>query len=161
VLKDRSGPVVEIEPDTTAGDYLQGFLLGTRDALFEKGRQSITITLAEVSAVSVGQVIALFERTVGFYGSLVNVNAYNQPGVEAGKKAASGMLVTKQKVLLALRAAPGQGFTAPQLAAKLGLEPQVELIFKLLEHLAANPEKGVRKVAGPSISGYVYSFQAG
>jgi glucose-6-phosphate isomerase len=161
VLKDRSGPVVNIEPDTTAGDYLQGFLLGTRDALFEKGRQSITITLAEVSAVSIGQVIALFERAVGYYGSLVNINAYHQPGVEAGKKAAAGMLVTKQKVLTALRAAPGQSFTAPQLAAKLGLEPQVELIFKLLEHMAANPEKGVRKTAASSISGYAYSFKTG
>jgi glucose-6-phosphate isomerase len=160
VLKDRAGPVVNIEPDTTAGDYLQGFLLGTRDALFEKGRQSITITLGEVSPAAVGQVIALFERAVGFYGSLVGVNAYNQPGVEAGKKAAASMLAVKQKVLLALRAAPGSALTAPQLAAKLGLEPQVELIFKLLEHLAANPDKGVRRTPAPAISDYAYYFQA-
>lgn len=30
--------------------------------------------------------IALFERAVSFYASLVNINAYHQPGVEAGKK---------------------------------------------------------------------------
>ena len=33
--------------------------------------------------------IALFERAVGFYAGLVNINAYHQPGVEAGKKAAA------------------------------------------------------------------------
>jgi glucose-6-phosphate isomerase len=70
------------------------------------------------------------------------------------------MLAVKQKVLLALRAAPGSALTAPQLAAKLGLEPQVELIFKLLEHLAANPDKGVRRTPAPAISDYAYYFQA-
>jgi len=30
----------------------------------------------------------IFERAVSFYASLVNINAYHQPGVEAGKKAA-------------------------------------------------------------------------
>ena len=35
----------------------------------------------------VGLLIALYERAVGFYATLVNINAYHQPGVEAGKKA--------------------------------------------------------------------------
>jgi glucose-6-phosphate isomerase len=159
VLKDRDGPALNIAPDTTAGDYLQGFLLGTRQALFEKGRQSITLTLADASPRAVGQIIALFERAVGLYGSLVGINAYHQPGVEAGKKAAAGILDLQRKILRALRAARGQTLTAPQLAVKLRLEPQVELIFKLLEHLAANPAKGVRKVAASSISGHGYRFQ--
>jgi glucose-6-phosphate isomerase len=159
VLKDRDGPAVEVEPDTTSGDYLQGFLLGTREALFEKGRRSITLTLADASARSVGQVIALFERAVGFYGSLVRVNAYHQPGVEAGKKAAANILALKKRLLQTLRDSPGKAFTAPELAAKLELEPSIELIFKLLEHLAANPVKNVRKTAAPSIAGYSYCFQ--
>ena len=46
VLEDRAGgPAMEVEPGITSGDYLQGFLLGTRDALSEKDRHSITITL--------------------------------------------------------------------------------------------------------------------
>ena len=40
----------------------------------------------------VGVLIALYERAVGFYASLVNINAYHQPGVEAGKKAAAAVL---------------------------------------------------------------------
>jgi glucose-6-phosphate isomerase len=44
VLKDRDGDSIEVERGTTSGDFLQGFFLGTRDALYDNGRQSITIT---------------------------------------------------------------------------------------------------------------------
>ena len=40
------------------------------------------MSIPEVNAFQVGALIALYERAVGFYGSLVNVNAYHQPGVE-------------------------------------------------------------------------------
>ena len=43
--------------------------------------------------------IALFERAVGLYASLVNINAYHQPGVEAGKKAAENVMQSKAKYL--------------------------------------------------------------
>ena len=89
VRKDRRGERFEVEDGITSGDYLQGFLRGTRSALYESERESITISIPEVNAFNVGALIALYERAVGFYGSLVNINAYDQPGVEAGKKAAS------------------------------------------------------------------------
>lgn len=69
-------------------DYLNGFFLGTRQALFENGRNSLTITLPEVNEYYLGALVALFERAVSFYASFVKINAYDQPGVEAGKKAA-------------------------------------------------------------------------
>jgi glucose-6-phosphate isomerase len=135
VLKDREGPSLEVEPRVTSGDYLLGFLLGTRAALHEKQRESMTLTIPDVSPTSLGALIALFERTVGFYASLVNVNAYHQPGVEAGKKAAAAVLALQQRVLDAL--APS-AMTAEALAEKAGAPDQVETVFKLLEHLAAN-----------------------
>ena len=46
--------------------------------------------------------IALYERAVGFYAELVNINAYHQPGVEAGKKAAANVLAVQTKVLVAI-----------------------------------------------------------
>ncbi len=143
VLKDRNGQSVQIEPDVTAGDYLEGFLLGTREALSEKGRASITLTVKEVSAYSVGLLIALYERAVGFYASLININAYHQPGVEAGKKAAAQVLELQKAVLSHLRAHPGKPFTAEQIAKDLNLEQQTEFVFKLLNHFSVNPEKGV------------------
>ena len=47
---------------------------------------------APVNTRVVGGLIALFERAVGLYATLINVNAYHQPGVEAGKKAAAAVL---------------------------------------------------------------------
>jgi glucose-6-phosphate isomerase len=146
VLKDREAKTAfEVEPGVTCGDYLQGFLLGTRDALTEKDRHSITLTVPDVSPRTMGMLIALYERVTGLYASLVNINAYHQPGVEAGKKAAGAVIALKLKLAEALKAAPGESFTAEQLAAKAGAPDKAELAFKILEHLAANKSTGVKK----------------
>jgi glucose-6-phosphate isomerase len=150
VLRDREGGSIEVEPGITSGDYLQGFLLGTRDALAEKGRKSITITVPDVSPRTVGALIALYERAVGLYASLVDINAYHQPGVEAGKKAAGATIALLRDLRLALQSRPGTAWSAPDLAAELGRPAEAERIFRLLEHLAANPGRGVRRVAGPT-----------
>ncbi len=152
VLKDRAGASLEVEPGVTSGDYLQGFYLGTRDALSEKDRWSITITVPDVSAHSLGMLIALYERVVGFYATLVGINAYHQPGVEAGKKAAGGVIALKLKLTAAMQAAPGQALTAEALAAKVGGDP--ELAFKILEHLAANG--AVKKTAKTPVFASTY-----
>lgn len=136
VLQDRAGDSLEVEQGVTAGDFLQGFLLGTRDALSEKNRWSVTITVPDVSPRTLGMLIALYERVVGLYASLVGINAYHQPGVEAGKKAAGGVIALKGKLEAALDAEPGQAFTAEALAAKV--DGDAELAYKILEHLAAN-----------------------
>lgn len=138
VLKDRSGASLEVDPGVTSGDYLQGFLLGTRDALSEKDRSSLTITVNDISPRSIGILIALYERVVGLYASLIGINAYHQPGVEAGKKAASSMLVIKVKAAATLAAIPGKTYTAESLAAHLGALDQTEQVYKILERLAAN-----------------------
>ena len=146
VLKDRDAKTsLEVDPGITSGDYLQGFYLGTRDALSEKDRHSVTITLPDVSPRTVGMLIALYERVVGLYASLIGINAYHQPGVEAGKKAAGGVIALKLKISAALKAAPGKAFTAEQLAAEVGSPDQAELVFKILEHLSANKSNGVKK----------------
>lgn len=146
VLRDREGQNLEVEAGgITSGDYLQGFYLGTRDALSEKGRSSATITVPDVSPYSLGMLIALYERTVGLYASLVGINAYHQPGVEAGKKAAGGVIALRLKITEALKAAKGSSFTADALAAKVGANDKAEIVYKVLEHLAANPSSGVVK----------------
>jgi glucose-6-phosphate isomerase len=160
VLKDRASPSLEVEPGVTSGDFLQGFLLGTRDALSEKNRPSITITVNEVSPRTIGLLIALYERTVGLYASLIGINAYHQPGVEAGKKAAGGVIALRRQIAAALGAAPGTAFTAECLAAALGQPEQTETVFKILEHLAANPGGHVAKAARKPWSESTYAWQA-
>jgi glucose-6-phosphate isomerase len=133
VRKDRAAGRFEVEDGVTSGDYLQGFLRGTRAALYEGERDSITISIPQVDAFQVGALIALYERAVGFYVTLVNVNAYHQPGVEAGKKAATRILQLQPKVQAELSAS---GATAEQIAQVIGAE--TEDVYHVLQHLAAN-----------------------
>ena len=92
--------------------------------------------------------IALYERAVGFYASLVNINAYHQPGVEAGKKAAASVLDLQRRLLAALEQRGTAAATAEDLAAAAGAPDEAEAAFKILEHLAANPRRGIARAAG-------------
>ena len=147
VLKDRDEPSIEVEPGITSGDYLHGLFLGTREALGENRRDTITITVDTVNGRSVGALIALYERAVGFYAELINVNAYHQPGVEAGKKAAAAVLDLQLKVIAQLKGT-SEPQTAEQLADALALPDHVEWIFKILQHLSSNPDRGIALTAG-------------
>jgi glucose-6-phosphate isomerase len=135
VLKARNSSVIEVEPGVTIGDYLFGFLQGTRRALWENDRESMTLTIEQVDAAAVGRLIALFERAVGLYASLININAYHQPGVEAGKKAAQGVIELQGRVLELLGAQPGAELTADEIAAQLKAPGEAETIFHVLRHL--------------------------
>ncbi len=148
VLRDRDGASLEVEPGATSGDFLDGLYLGTRRALHESGRPSLTLTIPDVSARSLGMLIALFERAVGLYASLVAINAYHQPGVEAGKKAAAFVLDLQRKVVASLGERGPAGASCEELAAAAGAPDEVETVFHLLERLAANPERGVTKRPG-------------
>lgn len=145
VLRDRDGDSIEVDADVMSGDYLHGFLLGTRQALFDAGRESMTITIDEVSPRTVGVLIALFERAVGLYASLINVNAYHQPGVEAGKKAAAVVTELKKQLIQAMRSTPDSALSADGWAERIGSPDQVENVYKILEHLSANTATGVRR----------------
>ena len=116
VLRGREGKSMQVEPGITTGDYLNGFYLGTRQALWENGRQSITLTIDRVDGFNVGLLIALYERAVGLYASMVNINAYHQPGVEAGKKAATAILQLQGTVFEFLAKNDSRAFTAAEIA---------------------------------------------
>lgn len=141
VLEDRQGNSPEVEPGVTSGDYLSGLLQGTRQALYENHRDSITVTIPQVNPRTVGVLIALYERAVGLYGFLVNINAYHQPGVEAGKKAAATILDLQRRVMQVLQEVDAP-ISLSELAQKAGASEQIEAIYKLLRHLASN-KRGV------------------
>lgn len=142
VRNDRQNPRFEVEDGITSGDYLEGFLRGSRSALYDNGRESITMSIPEVNAFYIGALIALYDRAVGFYGSLVNVNAYDQPGVEAGKKAATKLLQLQKQVREELSV---DGKTAEEIARSVDADP--EDVFHLLRHLASNDAR-INVVAG-------------
>jgi glucose-6-phosphate isomerase len=144
VLLDREGVSLSVEPGVTSGDYLNGFLQGTRKALYENGRHSLTITLERLDACSVGALIALFERAVGYYASLIGINAYHQPGVEAGKRAATTVLLLQQHVLACLRGNGEKSLTAEEVALAIGATDEVESVFRILLHAASNEDHKIR-----------------
>ncbi len=141
VLEDRKGSSFEIEPGITSGDYLSGFLQGTRQALYENHRDSITVTIPQVNPRTVGALIALYERAVGLYASLININAYHQPGVEAGKKAAAAILELQKKVVEVLQTTKTP-LSLEEIAQKAGATEQIECIYTIVRHLHAN-QRGV------------------
>ena len=137
VLEDGRDTPFELEPGVTSGDFLSGFIQGTRQALYENHRDSITITIPQVNSRTVGALIALYERAVSFYGSLVNVNAYHQPGVEAGKKMAASILDLQTKVQTVIQQTT-ETLDIATLASKAGSPNEVEAVYKIVRHLAAN-----------------------
>ena len=90
------------------------------------------MSIPEVNGFYIGSLIALYERAVGFYGPLVNINAYDQPGVEAGKKAASKLLELQKQVREELCA---EGKSAEEIGS---IDADPEEVFHLLRHLASN-----------------------
>jgi glucose-6-phosphate isomerase len=140
VLKDGGGPPLMVESKVSSGDYLHGFYLGTRQALAEKKRESVTVTVNEISPFVVGILIALFERAVGFYASLIKINPYHQPGVEAGKKAAAKVIQIQCGILEFLSGQSKKAFTAAEIACGIKMGEDIEHVFKICEHLAANQE---------------------
>jgi glucose-6-phosphate isomerase len=158
VLDDGYHGQEEVEPGLDTGDFLQGFLLGTIRALRARGRGTLTLLLDQLDARTLGALVALFERAVGLYAARVGINAYDQPGVEAGKKAAAGVLAMKSALLAALDDTPADAAT---LCARAGLQ-DAEAAWYLLTRLCAN-ERGVRVVRGdvPARDGFARGASQG
>jgi len=147
VLKDRAGSSPVVAEASTSGDYLQAFFLGTRKALSEKGRNSVTVTIKEINEVSLGVLLALFERAVSMYALLINVNAYHQPAVELGKKGAAEIIRLKNQLIGLMAVNDSKEYLVEELTAELAkVYPEVdcEIVFKVLQHLAHNPESGIK-----------------
>ncbi len=140
----RKRDAVELMPEVTLDDYLFGSVEGSRNALYERGRDSITISIPDISAKSMGMLIALFERAVCLYAELINVNAYSQPGVD--KHVATPIAELQRDVLSYLRDAAPQ--TAEEIAAHMGRTDQVESVYKLLNRLQEDPRRGVLRENG-------------
>lgn len=135
-----------VDDGVTSGDYLHGFCLGTREALTERGRESITITIQDVSPFTIGILIALFERAVGYYASIIGINAYHQPGVESGKKAAGAILDLQKKVLSCMATHDAAPISLRCIANAAGSPDDIELVYRICERLAANKDRGVRRI---------------
>ena len=131
------------EDGVTASDYLAACLDGTSQALRGSGRLSMRLTLDRIDPASFGALIALFERAVGFYAGMAGINAYHQPGVEAGKRAARDYIKLQRQVVGFVTDHPNQPFPAGQVAAEIGKPAQAERVYDILHRLACCDRYGL------------------
>ncbi|SHK67349.1 glucose-6-phosphate isomerase [Desulforamulus aeronauticus] len=76
----------------TLGQLIKAEQLATEYALMKAQRLNFTVTLPEINAFTVGQLIQLLEIQTAFVGELLDINAFDQPGVEEGKNATYALL---------------------------------------------------------------------
>ena len=70
----------------TMGTLLHAELVATRSSMHDAGQSTWTLTLPSLNAYYIGQFIALWQITVAISGRLLDINPYDQEGVELGKK---------------------------------------------------------------------------
>ena len=76
----------------TMEELIQAENAATAFALTKAGRMNYTLWLPELNAFTLGQLLFLFELQTAYAGAMLNVNTFNQPGVEEGKKATFALL---------------------------------------------------------------------
>lgn len=155
VLKDAM--VLPIDESSSMGTYLHGFQEGLSAALRGKGRQVISISIEEVTEYNLGMIIALYERAVAVYAEFININAFHQPGVQAYKLAAQGILELRRKFMAAMMECGECRGTAAELAAKAGLPEHEVEIGGLLAKAALNCNVISRKYDAEK--GWIYSIK--
>ncbi|MDR1913628.1 MAG: glucose-6-phosphate isomerase [Clostridiales bacterium] len=75
----------------TQNQLIQTEMLATEYALLRSGKPNMMITLPEVNENTIGQILYFLEVATAFSGELLNINAFDQPGVEEGKNATYAM----------------------------------------------------------------------
>jgi glucose-6-phosphate isomerase len=79
----------------TMEELIQAENKATAYALMMAGRMNYTINLPEVNAFTLGELMYLLEMQTAYTGAMLNINTFNQPGVENGKKATFALLGKK------------------------------------------------------------------
>ncbi len=64
----------------------------TEYAVTKSGHMNKTITLSEINPFTIGQLLYFFEMQTAYAGELLNINAFDQPGVEEGKAATYALM---------------------------------------------------------------------
>lgn len=97
----RTTVVISDDKDVNACDFLKGHTLNelinaerkaTEFALKKANRMNFTVYLPQVNEETVGELLMYFMYQTAFAGAMLNIDTFNQPGVEEGKKATFAML---------------------------------------------------------------------
>ena len=97
---ETEGPAIErnlfdcqqIMVGKTMGQLMGAMATATRSALEKQGVQSLTLTTERLDERTTGALFMLLELVVGAIGEALDINAFDQPGVELGKVLAREIL---------------------------------------------------------------------
>ncbi len=90
VWGDRKG--LEYVGGLSFEEILHAERAGTEHALTSNGRPNGTLTVPSITPEALGALFMTIETATAYMGELLCVNAFDQPGVEAGKKEARRLL---------------------------------------------------------------------
>lgn len=80
----------------TFNDLIDAELIGTKQSLTESHKPNLTLSIDRVNEYNLGALFMLFELSVAYIGELLNINAFDQPGVERAKILAQEILSSKK-----------------------------------------------------------------
>lgn len=95
ITDDREIDACDFLKGHTLGELINAERVATTYALTKANRANFTITLPEVNAETIGELLMYFMYQTAFAGAMLNIDTFNQPGVEEGKKATFAMLGRK------------------------------------------------------------------
>ena len=76
----------------TMNELIKAEQEATAYAVTKSGKMNHTITIPEINAFTIGELLFFFEMQTAFAGEMLNIDTYNQPGVEGGKNATYALL---------------------------------------------------------------------
>ncbi len=155
VLDDEREDEIIVSDNSTTGDYLNAFLMGTEKALLNAGKHNFTITIPELTAYYIGLLVALYERAVGYYAIFIGINPYHQPAVEYGKKAANEIICMKNDIIVLLEKNKDKKMSANEIAEGIASK-DVRAVMKILAHLSKNNK--IIKVDGETLLDNKYTM---
>jgi glucose-6-phosphate isomerase len=96
-LDDASRAAFPYLEGRTLRDVLDAEFLATRRVISDYGHPNLTITLPQLDAHALGQVIDLYQRATVYAGLLYGIDPLDQPAVESGKRLAIAHLRAEAK----------------------------------------------------------------
>lgn len=91
-LRESQFAVTKILQGRGMGELLKAEALATQEALNKQGIETLTLTTKVLNEASLGHLFMTWMLTIGGLGEWLNINAFDQPGVELGK------IITKEKL---------------------------------------------------------------
>lgn len=85
-------PAVHFLCGHTMNELITAERTATEYALLKSGHLNHTIMLPEVNEFTIGELMYFFELETAYCGAMLNINTFDQPGVEEGKNATYALL---------------------------------------------------------------------